>query len=394
MPVLYAGQAAQAQSQTSSPYSMFGIGQPATALYGQTAGMGGVAYGMRGSTLLNNDNPASFTALDSCRLIAEIAAGLQIEYYRSGKQSNTAWQGNFVRFALGGRLMKRWYAGAGIAPYSSVGYYFNTYEPVEGTNGTYMNSRYEGSGGLSEAYWTNAFQLSRNWSVGVNLSYIFGNIYQTETQDEATAEQKMSASAFYADFGCQYTRRVNKETTFTVGLVYGYRQPLDFSNRVEITGSNISSAETRRTVRQYLPDTYGAGGSLHYKKMYYAFDYAFRHYSVLSAANGSRVKFRDAHEWKTGVSYVPDSYVSDAYVRRMEYKAGLSVSVPYMQIGGHDGRTVRASLGVAFPVSNGKVGVAAFYDHTRYGGNLLTGKTAGISVIYTLSEKFFRGRLE
>lgn len=373
---------------------MFGIGQPATALYGQTAGMGGVSYGMRGRTLLNNDNPASYTALDSCRLIAEATAAFQIEYDRSGKQSNTTWQGNFVRFALGGRLTKKWYAGAGIAPYSSVGYYFNTYEPVEGTDGTYQNSVFEGSGGLSKAYWTNAFRLNKNWSAGMNLSYIFGTIYHTETQNETTVEQKMSASAFYADFGCQYTRQLNKETSFTLGVVYGYRQSLDFANRVEVSGGDISQSETRKSIRQYLPDTYGAGGSLHYKKMYYAFDYAFRKYSALSSTEGSRVKFRDAHEWKAGVSYVPDSYLSDAYMRRMEYKAGLSVSVPYMQVGGHDGRSVRATLGVSFPVSNGKIGVAAFYDHTRYGGKLLTGKTAGLSVIYTLSEKFFRGKLE
>lgn len=39
---------AQAQNvMTSSPYSMFGIGELESGLYGQNAGMGGVAYGMR-----------------------------------------------------------------------------------------------------------------------------------------------------------------------------------------------------------------------------------------------------------------------------------------------------------------------------------------------------------
>lgn len=38
----------QAQNvMTSSPYSMFGIGELESGLYGQNAGMGGVAYGMR-----------------------------------------------------------------------------------------------------------------------------------------------------------------------------------------------------------------------------------------------------------------------------------------------------------------------------------------------------------
>ena len=39
----------KAQTQnvmTSSPYSMFGIGELQNGLYGQNAGMGGVAYGI------------------------------------------------------------------------------------------------------------------------------------------------------------------------------------------------------------------------------------------------------------------------------------------------------------------------------------------------------------
>ena len=61
---------AQAQNvMTSSPYSMFGIGELESGLYGQNAAMGGVSYGMRNSTLINIENPAGLTALDSKRLI-------------------------------------------------------------------------------------------------------------------------------------------------------------------------------------------------------------------------------------------------------------------------------------------------------------------------------------
>ena len=50
---------AQAQNvMTSSPYSMFGIGELESGLYGQNAAMGGVSYGMRNSTLINIENPA------------------------------------------------------------------------------------------------------------------------------------------------------------------------------------------------------------------------------------------------------------------------------------------------------------------------------------------------
>ena len=43
---------------TSSPYSMFGIGEIVTGLYGSNSAMGGVSTGMRGTWLLNTENPA------------------------------------------------------------------------------------------------------------------------------------------------------------------------------------------------------------------------------------------------------------------------------------------------------------------------------------------------
>lgn len=66
----------KAQTQnvmTSSPYSMFGIGELESGLYGQNAAMGGVSYGMRNSTLINIENPAGLTALDSKRLLTELS---------------------------------------------------------------------------------------------------------------------------------------------------------------------------------------------------------------------------------------------------------------------------------------------------------------------------------
>ena len=47
---------AQAQNvMTSSPYSMFGIGELESGLYGQNAAMGGVSYGMRNSKGYNSE---------------------------------------------------------------------------------------------------------------------------------------------------------------------------------------------------------------------------------------------------------------------------------------------------------------------------------------------------
>lgn len=87
---------------TSSPYSMFGIGELESGLYGQNAAMGGVSYGMRNNTLINIENPAGLTALESKRLLTELSIFLKMNRILLGS-SNQAFTGSFSALMLGGR---------------------------------------------------------------------------------------------------------------------------------------------------------------------------------------------------------------------------------------------------------------------------------------------------
>ena len=80
--------------------------------------------------------------------------------------------------------------------------------------GSYYTSTFEGYGGLSKVYLTNAFMLGKNLSVGVNVSYIFGNTKLTESQSSISVENRMYTHAFYADFGLQYHRQIGKRDGF------------------------------------------------------------------------------------------------------------------------------------------------------------------------------------
>jgi len=205
------------QNMTTSPYSMFGIGELTDGQYGQHAAMGGVSVGMRDPILINSVNPAGLTGLDSLRLVADATAFVKNEWYSSRGTHTNATSGNLSSFSMGGRIMPRWYMSAGVYPYSTVGYYFRTKEPVEGTDGSYYYSTFEGSGGLSTASLSNAILLNRHLSLGVTLSYVFGNITQTETQESMTVAQKMYTNAFNARFGLQYTKQLANDLGVTWG---------------------------------------------------------------------------------------------------------------------------------------------------------------------------------
>lgn len=385
--------AASAQNvMTSSPYSMFGIGEIASGLSGANAGMGNVSAGMRGKTLINANNPAALTALDTCRLLADVSAFAKWESYKS-RGGNQAFTGNFSGFSLAGRILPRWYMAAGLAPYSSTGYYFQSTQELEGTSGSYYTSTFSGDGGLSKVFLSNAFQIFPSLSVGVNLNYLFGSMTQSEEQSTMAVSQELYGQAFLVDFGMQYSRRLGRELSLTVGAVYGFPQTIRMERTKILTENSSSTSTTMKRISQKLPRYVGAGLSVEYKKMTYAFDYLFRQYGSLTSSD-SRVTFHDSHELRAGACYHPDGYSSSSIWKRMDYKVGMELSSPYyMHVRGRSGLSWKVTAGLGFPLMNGRLHTAFFYDRVDLAGSALQRSIIGFTVTYTLSELFHRPKL-
>ncbi len=382
----------RAQNQmTSSPYSMFGIGEFQTGLYGANSAMGGVSYGIRDNNFINMENPAGLVSLDSNRLYAETSAFGRFDYTTSGSNSNTNFSGNLGSFTLAGRMYKWWYASAGISPYTSVGYYFNSTEPVEGTVNTVTNTLYQGSGGLSRASLGNAIRLPYGFSVGVRVDYMFGKLFYQETQLSLAAEQEMYTQQFHLDAGIQYQRQVGKESYITMGAVYGYKQSLTMTNSITVTGTSTSAVYTKQKVRQYIPAYYGMGGSYTHKKSVFALDYTLYEYSVLNSSAAS-VQFRDVYEARLGYSFLPGRRDYGKYRDQINYKLGAVVGNSIYHLNGKDGYHFRVSAGVGLPLSNGLLNTAIYYDQERIPGKLQM-HFIGLNLTFTLSERLFRIKL-
>ena len=377
---------------TSSPYSMFGIGEIETGLYGSNAAMGGVSAGMRNKQLINADNPAGLTGIDTCRLLAEVSAFAKWESYKSKGSSHDAFTGNLSRFVMAGRIIPRWYAAVGLAPYSSVGYYFQSTQELEGSPGSYYTSTFSGDGGLSRVYLANAFKLLPSLSVGATVNYIFGNMSQSESQSTMAVSQTLYGYTCSADFGVQYHRALGRELYLTVGAVYGLGRKIAMEKTQTITESAGSYDYAMKKSRQTLPQSVTVGSSLLYKKWTYGLDYLFRRYSSLTSG-ASRVTFHDAHELRAGVCYLPSQYPSDSFWKRTEYKIGAGLSTPYMHVSSQNGLSWRVTAGFGFPVINGRINVAFFHDRTQLNGNVLQSSFTGFTVTYTLNELFHRVKL-
>ena len=189
-----------AQNTTNLPTSMYGIGELSTSDGGRYAGMGNIGIALNKPGFQNTLNPAAITRMDSTCFIFDVGASASYARYSFQNDHSSSFMGNPNRFSIGFRVLPRWYAMVGASPYSSVGYVIQTEEEVEGMPGSYTYSLFEGSGGLYRCHLTNAFALTKNLSIGVNLGIILGTVTQSETQESAIVEYESSKRAFYAHF--------------------------------------------------------------------------------------------------------------------------------------------------------------------------------------------------
>ena len=248
-----------AQNTTNLPTSMYGIGELNSADGGRYAGLGNMGIALNRPGFQNTLNPAAITAMDTASFTFDI--GLSASYARysflSDRSSNLT--GNPNRLSLGFRVLPRWYALIGAAPYSSVGYLIQTEEEVEGMPGEYLYSTFEGTGGLYRFYATNAFALTSRLSIGINLGMIMGTVTQSETQESATVSYESSKRAFYTDFGLHY-RLGGPGRSWEVGAVFAPSLRIAHDNR--LTYSNSSTSEdvdkSYHSRTQYLPMHIGA----------------------------------------------------------------------------------------------------------------------------------------
>lgn len=382
-----------AQQATSSPYSMFGLGEYANGLHGQNSAMGGVAYGIQHPWVINTENPAGLIGLDKHKLYLEASVFLKNEDYKSGNETNHAVTGNCSAFIIAGRISSRWAMAVGLTPYTSVGYVFKDKQPLEGTPGSFVHSTYQGEGGISRMLISNSIGLSKNLSVGINLGYLFGSSTLKEIQNIMAVENEMFSRAFHADLGIQYKQKINGHTQLVAGGVFGFKHKVDITNTIKVKTTSDPVDVTDEKTNQYIPRFMGLGGAIIHKKVTYAMDYTFKEYSSLQSTN-NRVKFRNTHEIKAGISYNPSTFINSGLWKRSDYKAGITLSNPNYTINSKSGLAYRASIGMSIPFANAQLSTAVFYDRMKIGNGLLEKNILGITFTCTFAERLYRAKLK
>ncbi|MBP3679346.1 MAG: hypothetical protein J6I70_03405 [Bacteroidaceae bacterium] len=368
--VMLCAMLAFAQSGTNSPYTRYGFGQLSDQSFGNSKAMGGISYGLRDGFQINASNPASYTAVDSLTFLFDAGLSLQNANFKEGAVQTNAKNSTVDYLAMQFRLFKKMALSAGFLPYSIVGYNMGQTNEVgsdDYNNPIKASDTYTGDGGLQQVFVGLGYKVFENLSVGMNFSYLYGNIthsvatvFNNSNAFSSLRTDKIKVSDYKLDLGVQYTQDFGEKHKVNLGAVYSYGHDMHSTGyKYKETFSSQTSSIQTQTVDSIqnafsLPHTFGVGATYVYNnRLTVGLDYTLQKWADIKFFN-QQGAFNDRKKISFGAEFVPNP-TRRGYLNRIKYRIGAYYSDPYAKVNGNEGaREYGASFGFGFPIFRNK----------------------------------------
>ncbi|WP_207764427.1 hypothetical protein [Raineya orbicola] len=354
----------------NSPLSGFGLGMLTPQGNIAQQSMGSVGVSTSNSFWVNTLNPALLVRNGS--VIFDAGYNFKIQQLRSDKAQQSFTTGNFNYATLALPITKKWTSAIGLQPYSYLEYLTETSAKVENSD-FFAYYTFKGEGGLNNFFWANGFMPIKNLSLGVKMSYLFGNLTR-ESVTELIASGQNSRIAFLQrdninqitwNVGTSYRYPLEKDRKFlNFGLTYDLSAQMKtkrfeaFEKR-DFFGNNLiapSFVDTLTTIKgkTFLPARLRVGVS--YEKLNHYTIHAemisqnwsqFRRFDIPDTQLTNRLTFAIGGEW------TPE-FGSNKFLNRSTYRIGFNHTPQILQIEGKTLAETNFSLGGSFAFSGGQ----------------------------------------
>ena len=392
-----------AQTNGNSPYSRFGIGDLVNENFMHTRMMGSIGSSYIDGYHINIVNPASYASLRATAF--DIGLDAKRSTLTSGDLKNTSWNGNLqyisLAFPLGNPLneildqQKRKYnlgMSFTLMPNSTVGYNITSQENLEGFGD--IERIYAGDGGSYKFLWGNAIKY-KDFSFGINLGYLFGNIRYEQNisffdlpfayQDLFSSEY--SLNGFIWGTGAIYTKILNRKelenkTKRVPDLIsIGVRLKSASSFNTNLTTSQFG-VQTTSSTTQFIDTAYiaqdvkGSGklplefgfGASYYKgeKFMIGADFSTSNWSSYENDADNTLEenpMSNTYSVSFGGFYRPNYKSYNRYFKRVYYRYGAYYKSDPRSIGGDQITSYGLTLGMGMPfiyqrkISHANIGV-------------------------------------
>lgn len=405
---------AVAQNNTNSPYTRYGLGQLSDQAFGNSKGMGGIAYGLRDGSQINALNPASYTAVDSLTFLFDGGLSLQNTNFTDGNTKLNAKNSSVDYIAMQFRLRKGLGMTIGLLPYSNIGYNLNAIDQKTDDSDASNVVAYSGDGGFLQTFIGLGANITKNLSVGANVSYLFGSIDRSKSVSiplisdsySSTEVDHLEIHDYKLDLGAQYTFNLDKKNKFTLGAVYSFGHTLNNEAYVQRTLTQVVgtstqtiSYEKKDTAATFgIPTTFGLGVTYMYNdKLTVGVDYTMQKWSSVEyMSNGNY--YCDRSKIALGAEYVPNK-TGRSYLSHIKYRLGGYYATPYYKIKGEKAvREYGLTAGLGLPLFRNRSLLSLSAQYVKMDGlqaNLLDENYLKICVGLTFNERwFFKRKVE
>jgi len=355
-------------TNTFSPYSIFGFGDPGPKSFTRNRAMGGISSGVRSSVSINFENPASLTEQDSLSFMLDFGFGGYSQNLKSSEGSASNSSFNIQHFAFSFPVTKWWAASAGVLPYTNVGYkMFNreTNPYLVSTIGdiNYVN---EGEGGISKMFFATGFKVLPYLHLGVTMNYYFGNItrstniiYPTQTVYlDMYSDNKLSISHVNVKFGAQGIKQFDGGKSVILGLTFepqrrtSLLQEITTSTERDNPAAVIFNSKERPKIS--LPAVVSAGVTYNQKdKLVAGMEVIYQDWSKASLPTLGE-SFDQSASFKFGAEYTPNRFDLKSYLKHISYRAGAYYTSPVAKINNTQINDYGITFGAGLPFKNTK----------------------------------------
>ena len=405
-----------AQADIDSPYSLFGVGQLREGtMSGRLKGMGGVANAMSDKAMINTANPASYAMIDTLSFLFDAGLYFKSSTFSTSSLTEKAAGASFDYIAMGFSLTNWWKMTVGAQPYSNVGYNIET-SFYDSSIGNYSEV-FKGEGGLNQVFWGNGFRLGKNFSIGVNASYVFGDSKATTTvlyPDSSfmictRRSRDFMVRSFMFDYGVMYKGNLGNNLTLSVGATYKQKINLrgvqtTFIRSIEETDNTITTEYLIDTIayvvdknaRYAMPHGIGFGIALQKSNRWtIGADFNWSQWSAF-AKNGVNQGLQDSWSVAVGGEFLPTSTSLSSYWTKVAYRLGGFYERTFLNINGTSINKIGATIGATLPVPKtmSKVNVGLEFGHCgTKSANLIQENYINLTVGVSICERWFVKRM-
>lgn len=401
-----------AQNGTVSPYSFFGIGDIRSTATVENEAMGRLQL-YADSIHVNLQNPAAYGQLRLTTYTAGIShKELRIESFEE-KQNSSVTNLNYL--AMGIPLGKKWGAGFGLVPYSSVGY--NLSGTSINSEGNEVTNQYNGQGGINKVFLSLGFEPIKNLTLGATLNYNFGELEHLREQTVEGVQfgtldfRSSQVDGYDFNYGAMYRAAASDKHTLYASVSVNTQVNLVARNDQRVgsfnpdTGRDIEvfdvdlarTGDDRTEIKVPTITTLGLGYGEE-KKWFLGAEYSMQAFSEFrnEFMDMEEIEYRDASSIGFGGYYIPDYRSFTDFFSRVVYRAGLRLDNTGMVIRDKEISNFGITFGLGIPLgnefSNLNIGLEAGRRGTTT-ANLVRESYFKLNIGLSLNAKWFRKRV-